>query len=588
MSKLLTHFHLIRPWFLLLLPLITVALWLKYQQQRNSVELSELCDPHLLAAIVDHADGNTAGSSNNSALTTLIALFCLFCLFIIGLAGPSWEKKPIPLIEPQNARVVVLGLAQSMTNTDLAPSRFQRAKFKTVDLIRSAPSVLQALVIYSGDAFVVSPLSDDHNTILNLLKAIDMDTLPTPGNRTDRGLETAAQLLDQTSLGHKEIILISDTASPLSLQTAQQLAAGNIQVSVLSVNTTNSANESVLKAIAKTGKGVYSRLQAGSADIVAHNAFLGRKIALNLSQQRSVAEQFGAEEYQDQGAWLLAIVLAFGSLLFRKGWLLSVAILAFAYSPQPSYAFEWRDLWQRQDQQVARHFTQGNFEEPLSAQSQKSKPWQGAAAYRKQDYEAAAAWFEGLEDADSAYNLGTTYAQQGDYNKAIAAYDKSLDLNPSLADAQHNKGIVQKLLEQQKSQQQDQQSNEQGKRGQDREQSDQSDQQQSQSESNKREGEQSNEENSDANQDQQDPSSQDAEESYQQEAQNEQQIAQTDEESEQQQDQQQAMETVTQALQSEDQQTLEHWLRKLPDDPGALLKRKFKVQHQQRQQQSNQ
>ena len=42
------------------------------------------------------------------------------------------------------------------------------------------------------------------------------------------------------------------------------------------------------------------------------------------------------------------------------------------------------------------------------------------------------------------------------------------------------------------------------------------------------------------------------------------------------------------SLMTEEQQALEQWLRMLPDNPGALLKRKFKAQHQQRQQQNTQ
>ncbi len=587
MTDFLTHFHLIRPWFLLLLPVVAAILWLRYQQQRSSVELSAHCDPHLLEAIVDHADGKATATSHNTALVTSIALFCLFGIFAIGLAGPSWEKKPIPLVEPQNARVVVLGLAQSMNNTDLAPSRFARAKFKTADLIQSAPAILQALVIYSGDAFVVSPLSDDHNTILNLLKAVEMDTLPTAGNRTDRGLETAAQLLDQPSLGYKEIVLITDTASPLSLQTAQQLAAKNIHVSVISVNVEDSANSSLLQAIAKTGAGIYSHLVAGKTDVNALNTFLQRRAALNFSKQQSAATQFGAEEYQDQGAWLLALILAFASLLFRKGWLLSMGLVCVILTPQTSYALNWQDLWQRQDQQAAKQFKQGQFDSALAAQSDQSKPWQGAAAYRKQDYQVAAELLEGLEDATSAYNLGNTYAQQGQYEQAIAAYDTSLSLDPASSDAKHNKDIIEKLLEQQS--QQDQQSEQQDESGEESQQGDQAEQQSDDSQS----GEQDNSQDSNAESEQQETDANNAEKSEQQDedAETDEQAGEENEtqsaEQSEAQDQQQ-VESIAQALQSEEQQALEQWLRKLPDNPGALLKRKFKVQHQQRQQQATQ
>ena len=43
-----------------------------------------------------------------------------------------------------------------------------------------------------------------------------------------------------------------------------------------------------------------------------------------------------------------------------------------------------------------------------------------------------------------------------------------------------------------------------------------------------------------------------------------------------------SMEQEAQPLDSEEQQAAEQWLRRIPDDPGGLLKRKFLYQYQQR------
>ena len=40
---------------------------------------------------------------------------------------------------------------------------------------------------------------------------------------------------------------------------------------------------------------------------------------------------------------------------------------------------------------------------------------------------------------------------------------------------------------------------------------------------------------------------------------------------------------AAEALDSEERQAAEQWLRRIPDDPGGLLRRKFQLQHQGRQ-----
>ncbi len=575
MMEFFSHFHFLRPLFLLAIPIAAFILWRQYARREQGADLLDLCDPHLLPAVID-----SQGGSGNLLNTKRIAitLFALLTLLSAGLAGPTWDKKPVPLLEPQNARVVVWGLAPSMAKTDLAPSRFARAQFKAMDLIRSSPSLLQALVIYSGDAFVVSPLSDDHNTILNLLKAVAMDTLPTTGNRADKGLERAALLLDQPSIAYKEVVLVTDSASPLALSTAQQLSANNINVSVLSVNKADASNTQVLKAIAKTGNGTYTNLQLNNDDIDALNAKLQRAAALSLNIQRRSQNQFGAQEYKDNGVWLLLVVLATSSLLFRRGWLMCLALLPLGLIPHPAYALKWQDLWQRQEQQAAQQYHTGAFKEVLT----KSAPhWQAVAAYRSDDFEAASAYLEGLKEPNSYYNRGNAYAKQGNFEEALAAYNKVLEEDSKFSDAEHNRQIVEKILEQQQNSEQQQ--------------SEDSDQQKGEQEQeNQGENTDSSEQQevSDQNQQskgQQQGESEQSDESDQDTQSKEQQLSEaSDNEEEQEPDEQQTVQAQAEQIKSEDQQALEQWLRKLPDNPGALLKRKFKVQHQRRWQSNSQ
>ena len=119
--------------------------------------------------------------------------------------------------------------------------------------------------------------------------------------------------------------------------------------------------------------------------------------------------------------------------------------------PGSATATTWQDLWKRPDQQAVQALQQGK---PKQAQKLARDPaWRGAAAYRAGDYAAAADALAAVPGADAAYNLGNTLARQGKYQQAIKAYDHALKLAPDHADAKANRQSVQDWLRQQKSKQ---------------------------------------------------------------------------------------------------------------------------------------
>ena len=192
-----------------------------------------------------------------------------------------------------------------------------------------------------------------------------------------------------------------------------------------------------------------------------------------------------------------------------------------------------------------------------------------AAQYKSEDYAGAANSFNiGVEQtatSDSKYNLGNALAKLGDYDTAIQAYDEALALNPDNEDAAFNKEMVEKLLESEQSQ------NNQGEQGDPSESSDDSD-----------EGEQNQEQNQNQEQQQSDQASdQDADEQQEQDSDD---AEQSEEERKQDQSsqQQQMAEEDASPLEDEERQALEQWLRRVPDDPGGLLRRKFEMQYSDR------
>ncbi|MBT8146771.1 MAG: tetratricopeptide repeat protein, partial [Gammaproteobacteria bacterium] len=182
------------------------------------------------------------------------------------------------------------------------------------------------------------------------------------------------------------------------------------------------------------------------------------------------------------------------------------------------------------------------------------------ALYRSESYDAAIAAFSADDSADGHYNRGNALALAGNYPEAIAAYDLALELQPDHEDAIYNKEIIEQLLEEQESQEGESEGES-------------SDEQQQQQGS---EQEQQDQENSDQQEQESQEGNQDQEQQQQQQQQPEEQ-----EGSESNSEQNTPSEESNEEF--EEQQSLEQWLRRIEDDPGELLQRKFRYQYRQRQ-----
>ncbi|MCW5589390.1 MAG: tetratricopeptide repeat protein [Legionellales bacterium] len=124
--------------------------------------------------------------------------------------------------------------------------------------------------------------------------------------------------------------------------------------------------------------------------------------------------------------------------------LLLISLLFIALNAQ---AFTWQDLWLRRDQQGIRALRNGDPRQ--AAQLFQSIPWQGVAEYQAGNFNHASKKFSQQKTSDGYYNQGNSLAQLKDYDGAIAAYDKAIQLNPNNHDAIYNRDLLKKLQQQQ-------------------------------------------------------------------------------------------------------------------------------------------
>ena len=222
-------FHFIRPLWLLAVP-VAVLLPLAWRHfRRPSGDWARVCDPHLLRwlSIGRHSERPGRLGAWFSALVLLLAA--------VALAGPSWQRLPDVSFSARDARILVLDLSASMLAEDLRPNRLTQARFRLSDMLEEIREGQMGLVAFGGDAYVVSPLTSDMNTIANMLPALQPDIIPVAGSRADRALELAAELLERAGVARGEILLVGDSADAAVAEMAGALAQRGVMTSVLAV-----------------------------------------------------------------------------------------------------------------------------------------------------------------------------------------------------------------------------------------------------------------------------------------------------------------------------------------------------------------
>lgn len=555
-------FHFIRPYWLLALIPLSIILWLLIRRQLSSGSWAKVCDPELLPHIL-------IGQEQKRKKWPLYSLAIGGLLAILALAGPTWERLPQPTFSDMSALVILFDLSHSMDATDIKPSRLVRARFKVADILKQRQEGQTALVVYAGDAFTVTPLTDDTDTIISQLSVLNTSLMPSQGSRADIALKKAADLLEQAGLKNGNILLITDGLNQAYKHTIENLKS--YKISILGVGTAEGSpiqltnggflkdskgaivipklDQSNLAELAQLGGGIYQGIKNDDSDIKALAAVYNSN---NFNNQID-KQELKVDTWREQGPWLLVLLLPLAAIGFRRGLLSVILLIFFMPIPKAAQAWDWNSLWFTPNQQASQAFEKGEMEK--SAELFENSEWKGAAQYKAGKYEQAFKSLEGLDSAESWYNKGNALAKLSRYPEAIEAYKKALKLNPKHQDAKYNKELVEKQLQKQQKQQNkqnQQQNSEQNK--------------QNQKDSKSAENQQNQQQNSE-----------------QQDKQNQQQSKSADKSEEK---SSKPEDQTTISTPDEIEQAKQQLLRQIPDDPGGLLRRKFKYQYQQQGQQS--
>ena len=581
----LADFHFVRPEWLWALPaivLLTVAL---ARRQLAPGSWQGVVSPALIPYVLSRK--SVSGLSYRWWLLAIGGIIAA-----LAMAGPSWQRIEQPVFRSEQAVVIALDLSRSMDAQDVVPSRLTRARLKILDILDQRSAGQTALIVYSSNAFTVTPLTTDSDTVAALVNSLSSDIMPSRGSYPAAAISKGLQLLQQAGVSQGEVLLMTDGGtSPAAEAAARELVENGYTLSVLGVGTSQGApipragggfvtdrsgNMAVpkldagqLRRLAAAGGGRYVRLTTDNSDI---ESLLSGEITGAASNGQSLA----TDRWQEEGPWLLLLLVPICALAFRRGLVICFLFLILPVT-EPAHAFGWDDLWLTRDQQAQKKLSEGAPEE--AAHLFDDPQWRAVSSYRAGDYPTSAATFAENDDGDNLYNLGNALARMGEFESAIDAYDNALEQNPDDEDTLYNREIVSELLNQQREQEQQEgqdSDSESGGESQQSENESQSDQQSQEGDSADGSGEPSDGESSRS---EEETNSEDL-------AAMQEELQRAAQEAEQKQgdpsDENAMSEAQAEAERRAQEQTqaMEQWLRRIENDPGGLLRRKFRYQYQ--------
>ena len=205
-----------------------------------------------------------------------------------ALARPQWGKLEEPVFDQAREILIALDLSRSMLSTDVKPSRLDRSRLLITSLLEQLKGERVGLAVFSGTAFLQSPLSGDYEILSEFLPQLGPDFLPEGGTNYKSLLETAISAFGSSGSADRFLIILSDGEAQTDDWHAQvaELKAKGIRVLSLGIGT----NEG---SMIPDGNGAFMKDERGAVVLS----------KLNSTTLRELADQTTGV-YTDASAWV--------------------------------------------------------------------------------------------------------------------------------------------------------------------------------------------------------------------------------------------------------------------------------------------
>ena len=457
--NMLEHFHFLRPsWALLLLPWLLMVV-IRNQQRGRREMFAGIIAPHLLQHLrLQRFDTRYLNPKNFSLLFMLLVLLILM--------GPTWRQQLSPLNQDEAPLILMLDVSSTMQQTDVQPSRLQRAKQKISDLLALRIDKKSALIVYSGTAHTALSLTADQEILNQYLAAITPAIMPRPGKFPEYSLPLVDEILRKNK-APATVVMFTDGLGIESAQAFESYFSSHPhQLLVVGVGTEDEAlgiaplERESLKTLANDAKGVYLPLTTDDADV--------RQLNRRIESYYTVTGD-SALPWLDSGYPLVFPAMGLFLMWFRRGWTLTwvwlVLPIVLSSAPVPALAQQeptpiareqsatelstamrgFTKLWLTGDQQGQLLLQLGRY--PQAAARFNDFMWKGIAYYYGEDFMLAAEYFSRQDSDDALFNEANARAQGRDYVRAVRRYDRLLGRNPDYPGAAENRAQVRAIID---------------------------------------------------------------------------------------------------------------------------------------------
>ena len=287
------------------------------------------------------------------------------------------ERAELPVFEKEDALVIVLDLSRSMWATDTQPSRIRRARQKVMDILDARTEGVTGMVVFAGDAHVVTPLTDDTRTIENLLSALAPDIMPLQGSNATEAIALAAGLLETSGLTNGSVLLITDGLPKFETSRVEGLLGSvGADLGILVMGTDTGApiplpdggflrddnDQIVIPAVDRQEiQRIATTLGARRTDVSVDNSDIQ---SLLSGAQSSITSDDSLERktdtWIDLGYWLAIAAALLMLPLFRRGALSALLVAILMIDAAPSNANTLENFWSTADQKGAKALAEGD------------------------------------------------------------------------------------------------------------------------------------------------------------------------------------------------------------------------------------
>ena len=415
----------LRPWFLLLI-LIPFLFKLFKEQIGAESPWRKVIDEKLLPYLLIHG-------SNATIKQRRFFKILLWILLSVAMAGPAWDKTDVPAHTYQPGTIIVLELSPAMTGENL-----KRAQQKIYDILDLLKGEQVGLVLYDRYGYTAGPLTFETDIIRNMVPYLDATVLPERKSDALVGFEQANRLFQNADIKEGRILFLTSGVF-WDDDLAKTIRTYPHKIGILGIGPAEPhpiPQETGGFILGRNGQPLMVYFdpkkmeKVGSFEVMTPDDTDVQNLIDKTRPTPSETERLTNQNltlWRDRGGVLVALLLPFFALLFRKS-IVILFLLCFVQSAEAS-------LWLRPDQEEYR------------------LQMMGVDFYRRGNYTSAEGVFKKGKDVETLYNKGNALAFQQKIPEAIAAYKEALKIDSKHEDARYNKEYLEKEQEKQKEQQ---------------------------------------------------------------------------------------------------------------------------------------